>query len=285
MSALIDAAASVLSKYPLLSDAGYSGNGELNRFVGTPSSYTHKFGKLLSINSSSSSDIKEAKKIMNKQVVDLLQPLNGTGFIVKSTFEKFDTFQDYFNSDSHFISRLNYPSPIIISRFFDKKSLTNNHKNLTAMLQAFYPQSSSKSQAIASLTEFSLVGGGEVLKSKPHMAIQPAWRKTYMFMDDIDVPPADNGIQGVREVRNYATSYKLKAMKDVAPGSGTYLNEANPYDPDWKENFYGNQYNFLESVKQKYDPDGVFWCFRCVGSEDWEEITGPTLYGPLCEAK
>jgi hypothetical protein len=280
MSALIDAAASVLSNYPILSDAGYSGNGELNRFVGTPSSYTHKFGKMLSKNSSLS-EIQEAKKVM-KQVVDLL-PLSGLS--VRSTFEKFDTFQDYFNSDSHFITRLNYPSPIIISRFFDKRSLTNNHRNLTNMLQTIYPQSSSKSQAIASLTEFSLIGGGEVLKPKPHMAIQPAWRETYMFFDNIDVPPADNGIQGVREVRSYATAYKLKAVKDVAPGSGTYMNEANPYDLDWKKNFYGDQYNFLESVKQKYDPDGVFWCFRCVGSEGWEEITGPTLYGPLCETK
>jgi hypothetical protein len=27
----------------------------------------------------------------------------------------------------------------------------------------------------------------------------------------------------------------------------------------------------LLDIKQKYDPDGVFWCKKCVGSEAWVE--------------
>jgi hypothetical protein len=64
---------------------------------------------------------------------------------------------------------------------------------------------------------------------------------------------------------------------------GTYLNEADRADPDWKQDWFGSKYQWLSSVKKKYDPDEVFWCWRCVGSEGWEEVKGGTLYGPLCQ--
>ncbi|CAG8428433.1 unnamed protein product [Penicillium salamii] len=288
MSALTNASVTVLSKYPILADSGFSGNAQLNRILGTKSAYSHNLAKLLSANSSSSSlstEIEDAKRVINTQLIELLEPFNGTKLTVISTFEKYDTFKDYFDSGIHESPALNNPSPVIISRFFDKSALVNNHHNLTTMFQAIFPQSTSKVQAIASLFEFCLIGGGEVLKPQPNTAVHPSWRKTYMFAENFDVPPSDSGIKGVRQVRDYATSKKLPAMKAAAPGTGTYLNEADPYDPDWKEDFYGSRYNWLYSVKQKYDPDGVFWCYSCVGSEGWEEITGPTLYGPLCEKK
>ncbi|KAF4945218.1 hypothetical protein FGADI_12117 [Fusarium gaditjirri] len=288
ISDLVNATAEVLTRYPILSDAGFSGNGQLTRILGKHSAYSHVFGKMLSENSSaadSSREIEEAKQVMNKEVVELLRPLNGTDLSVISTFERFDTFQDYYSSVQHVSQAAINPYPVMVSRFFDKKSLLNNRENLTAMLQAILPESDSEVQAIASLLSFSLVGGGEVLKPQLNSAVYPGWRKTYTFIENFDIPPSDIGIQGLREVRDYATFKKLKAMKMVTPGLGTYLNEADPYDPDWKKDFYGKQYNWLKSVKQKYDPDDVFWCYRCVGYEGWKEITGPTLYGPLCQIK
>ncbi|KAJ2975711.1 hypothetical protein NQ176_g5367 [Zarea fungicola] len=65
---------------------------------------------------------------------------------------------------------------------------------------------------------------------------------------------------------------------------GNYGNEADPWDPDWRNDWFGeDNYKFLLSVKRKYDPANVFWCWRCVGNDAWEEITGDGLYGPLCE--
>ncbi|KAJ5152014.1 hypothetical protein N7492_010309 [Penicillium capsulatum] len=287
MTALTNASVSVLSKYPALSDAGFSGNGQINRKLGSKSAYYHNCGKLLSGKSTpdSSSEINEAKRVINKELGELLRPLNGSKLSITSKFETYETFQGFFNVGNHESPALLNPMPVMISRFFDKKSLVNNHRNLTSMFQAIFPQSASKAQAIGSLLEFSLVGGGQVLKPQPHTAVHPGWRKTYLFVENFDVPPSDSGMKGMRQIRDYATSKKLKAMKDAAPGVGTYLNEADPFDPDWKEDFYGPQYDWLKSVKQKYDPHGVFWCFRCVGYEGWGEITGPALYGPLCQAK
>ncbi|KAG9494804.1 hypothetical protein J7337_013943 [Fusarium musae] len=288
ISDLVNATVEVLSEYPILSDAGFSGNGQLTRVLGKNSAYSHVFGKMLLGNSSvadSSREIEEAKEVMNKNVVELLRPLNGTNLSVMSTFERFDTFQDYYSSVQHEPQAAINPYPVMVSRFFDKKSLVNNRENLTGMFQAILPESDSEVQAVASLLSFFLVGGGEVLKPQLNSAVHPGWRKTYTLIENFDIPPSDIGIQGLRKVRDYATSKKLKAMKMATPGLGAYLNEADPYDPDWKEAFYGKQYNWLKSVKQKYDPDDTFWCYRCVGYEGWEEITGPTLYGPLCQTK
>ena len=47
------------------------------------------------------------------------------------------------------------------------------------------------------------------------------------------------------------------------------MNENNPYNPRWKEDFFGAHYPRLLSIKQKVDPQGIFWCPVCVGSESW----------------
>lgn len=60
-------------------------------------------------------------------------------------------------------------------------------------------------------------------------------------------------------------SKKLEAI--VGKSGGTYLNEANPYEVDWKEAFWGENYARLERVKRRVDPGGLFVCNRCVGGE------------------
>eukprot|EP01084_Bolivina_argentea_P165767 287920_1 len=55
-------------------------------------------------------------------------------------------------------------------------------------------------------------------------------------------------------------------------GIGKYSNEenyecGNP-ECNWKQQFYGeSHYEKLLKVKQKWDPNQVFWCYHCVGSD------------------
>jgi len=49
----------------------------------------------------------------------------------------------------------------------------------------------------------------------------------------------------------------------------SYFSES-PYvqlDGTWKKRYWGTNYPRLLSVKQSYDPEGVFWCHNCVGSD------------------
>lgn len=277
-SALISAVAEIAAKFPSLMDEGFSGNAAVNRLPGI-FAYKHDVGKLLETNSSS--EIEHARKVMNKEISELNRKYNGTTLSVKSSFHEHKSFQDYFSSGGHYSPASN--SPIMISRFFDKKSLENQEKSLATMLTTLFGKIDAGVQPTASLLELMLIGGGQVLKPAPHTSVNPAWRKTYMLAEQVEVTPPGSGLEGLRQVRDRATNKKLKAMKDATPGMGTYMNEADPYDPDWKEAWYGDRYESLKAAKEKYDPDNVFWCWRCVGSEGWDEIKGGTLYGPLCQ--
>lgn len=53
----------------------------------------------------------------------------------------------------------------------------------------------------------------------------------------------------------------------VGPEGGTYINEANPYEPDWEQVFWGDKYERLLKIKKRVDPQGRFGCNRCVGGD------------------
>ena len=40
---------------------------------------------------------------------------------------------------------------------------------------------------------------------------------------------------------------------------------------NWQQVFWGDNYNRLLKIKNKYDPNGLFYCHHCVGSEYWQE--------------
>lgn len=63
----------------------------------------------------------------------------------------------------------------------------------------------------------------------------------------------------------------MPKMAGLTPGGGSYLNEADVQDPDFQSAFYGDNYNALLEVKDKYDPQGVFYAKTAVGSERWQE--------------
>ncbi|WYZ38097.1 hypothetical protein EsH8_III_000011 [Colletotrichum jinshuiense] len=79
---------------------------------------------------------------------------------------------------------------------------------------------------------------------------------------------------------------QLQPWREASPGAGAYLNEADINEPNLQQAYYGNNYDYLYQLKQKYDPWGVLYAATAVGSEDWY-ITGqidyyPTQNGRLC---
>ncbi|KAK8054656.1 FAD/FMN-containing dehydrogenase [Apiospora phragmitis] len=62
----------------------------------------------------------------------------------------------------------------------------------------------------------------------------------------------------------------LPALERVTPGSAAYVNEGDPFQEDWKETFFGPNYDRLLAIKDKYDPDGVFYARKTVGSDRWD---------------
>lgn len=56
--------------------------------------------------------------------------------------------------------------------------------------------------------------------------------------------------------------------EELTPGGGAYHNEANPWTKDWKQAWWGNNYERLLEIKKKYDPEGLLGCWKCVGFEE-----------------
>ncbi|KAI1079996.1 hypothetical protein F5B20DRAFT_541944 [Whalleya microplaca] len=64
-------------------------------------------------------------------------------------------------------------------------------------------------------------------------------------------------------------------------GGGSYVNEANPFTPNWRESWWGDNYARLLQIKNKYDPERLLNCWKCVGFED-EDIFSERFH---CQGK
>jgi hypothetical protein len=55
------------------------------------------------------------------------------------------------------------------------------------------------------------------------------------------------------------------------PFSGSYIHETDYEDENWSQSQWGDAtYSALKAIKVKYDPNGLFICHHCVGSEEWD---------------
>jgi hypothetical protein len=72
-------------------------------------------------------------------------------------------------------------------------------------------------------------------------------------------------IKGAKDAKRVEAAMQL--IRDATPETGTYVNEADYFEPNWQNSFWGINYPRLLRIKQKYDPDNLFICHHCVGSE------------------
>nr|WP_026253878.1 FAD-dependent oxidoreductase [Legionella shakespearei] len=59
----------------------------------------------------------------------------------------------------------------------------------------------------------------------------------------------------------------MQIISSLSVNSGTYGNEADYFLPNWQAALWGRNYDRLLEIKHKYDPESLFTCHHCVGSE------------------
>jgi hypothetical protein len=90
-------------------------------------------------------------------------------------------------------------------------------------------------------------------------------------------PPAFPGLAGhapnLAAARRDAARIEQAAaeLRKVAPEGGAYVAESSYFQADWQRAYWGANYPRLLAVKQRYDPDGLFFIRHGVGSEEWSE--------------
>jgi FAD/FMN-containing dehydrogenase len=88
-------------------------------------------------------------------------------------------------------------------------------------------------------------------------------------------PPAFPGISGhepdLALARRNATRVgaAMAELRTLVPEAGAYVSESNYFEENWQRAFWGANYARLRAVKDKYDPEGLFFVHHGVGSEDW----------------
>jgi hypothetical protein len=74
-------------------------------------------------------------------------------------------------------------------------------------------------------------------------------------------------------------------LRALAPNSGAYQNEADVFEPDPVDSFWGRtNYNTLLAYKKKIDPGNVLTCWGCIGWKNSDSRYSCYPQVPSCSA-
>ncbi|KAG9520865.1 FAD/FMN-containing isoamyl alcohol oxidase MreA, partial [Aureobasidium melanogenum] len=109
-------------------------------------------------------------------------------------------------------------------------------------------------------------------------SVLPAWRDS-LFTMTIGIPLAQDATWAAMQNGQRQLNAWQDLLRTVTPGGGTYMSEATYDNPNWKPDYFGANYQRLLSIKNKYDPQRLFWVNTAVGSDDYWR---PAVDGRLC---
>ncbi|KAH8646903.1 FAD/FMN-containing isoamyl alcohol oxidase MreA [Xylariales sp. PMI_506] len=156
----------------------------------------------------------------------------------------------------------NAANNIQIGNWFMPRSIVIDHNKDKQYIDALF--NITQQGAIVAMLCFNV-------SNKKDNAVFPGWRDVLIF-NMIELPTTlTESLEDEHVALEEINANMLPLLRDISPDSGCYLNEANPLDPNWKTNFYGVNYNKLESIKNKYDPYHMFYGLTAVGSDYWIE--------------
>ncbi|KAL2204475.1 FAD-binding domain-containing protein [Sarocladium strictum] len=129
--------------------------------------------------------------------------------------------------------------------------------------------------AIKNLTSSGVLAVGSAAAYKSRFstpnAVLPAWRNAYIQLQ-LTTPWSNDPSQlnTMVDAQHRMTDEFNPQLARLTPGGGAYMNEADFREPNWKETWFGENYEKLLAVKRKYDPEGLLYMFKGVGSDAWK---------------
>jgi len=193
---------------------------------------------------------------------DLTFDRNGT--------HSFATFHDYFLQRK---SSVNFfgSNALVGSRLIPETTVRNEPGQFADVLLRIRGRSQNQTTLAG-----HLVAGGHVSKISVNNSINPAWRKA-LFNVLYTQGWSEDATGAVQKHMTARLRSQIEILDTIAGGGGTqsncYLNEADLNEEDWQRKYFGNDdiYNRLKSVKKTYDPNDLFICKNCVGSDEWSD--------------
>lgn len=257
----MNAVAIMYEAFPSLIDGGLSGYGAWSAYNppttagNSPARMIYNFGAF-------DATIAQVQELFAPTTTKL-EGYNGTSVNITINYSTFNDYFEYYYATNG-VNNAAESQGALVSRLLGKQHLSNR----TGLRKMLNVTAGKPDEYIAST--FGAVGGGAVLQAPDKFSgVNPAWRETYVM---------NLVAQGLSNTADYATvaavhhdiTYvKGAAMTELAPDTGAYMNEGDSQDPNYLLNFYGGALDHHQSVKAKYDPENVFYCPTCVGSQSW----------------
>ncbi|KAE8386199.1 putative isoamyl alcohol oxidase [Aspergillus alliaceus] len=270
-----DAAVTYLSALPDLMDAGLSGacmlaTGESARSFASLKKFTAGAviqQALWSFNSTPSA----MEALVNPILSNITRAAGGNSSLTVSfRASSAGNYSSFFSAISG--SEAAGGQSVVSSRLLGRAELidTPRHKRTAYLKTAMRSQNETAGT-------FATIGlqGGPGVRNTPQEAwgaLLPAWRSTYLHFisNGATVDPLAAGSPKLA-LEHAARWYEAREVmwREWSPGSGAYMNEANPYTTNFKQDFYGSNYDRLVEVKSKYDPSESLFVLSGVGSDKW----------------
>ncbi|KAL5621098.1 hypothetical protein FOBRF1_004344 [Fusarium oxysporum] len=111
--------------------------------------------------------------------------------------------------------------------------------------------------------------GPKNVERKMRGGLNPAWRSAYLHLMTTGVNVETTGStphDALNTAAAWAEENKEAVWRKWAPDTGAYVNEANPFTRDFQQVFYGDYYDRLLKIKEKYDPSSSL-----LGDKYWED--------------
>ncbi|KAK1982749.1 hypothetical protein LZ30DRAFT_624744 [Colletotrichum cereale] len=257
----LDAMTDIYSSFPYLSEVGFGGDGfwVLNSPItlgasNFTTSYSHTF---INLGKSPSETMQLFAPVAAK-----INPLSDAGFTVFITQEVFPDYGSYYTKNSAIPGGAGGVSALS-SRLLGRSALKGSRAELRKTMETV---AGADGKVVAHTVVLHGLEASPVMRDET-AAVQPGWHDS-ILLDIFERPIFDEPTKA--EMFNDIRHNIAPIYHRLSPNTGTYMNEGDWGDADYQENFYSSNWETLSDIKAKYDPDGVFYCQTCVGSDEWE---------------
>lgn len=156
---------------------------------------------------------------------------------------------------------------------------TTVQNNLPGLIQVFREISTNPNFPLQRISAISINVTHDRVGNQPGSnAVLPAWRDALYTLNLAIGYGADASVQELQQAQAQLNEWQT-LFEPLTPGGGTYMNEATWDNVNWKQDYFGSNYEKLLQVKRRWDPDGQLWQHTSVGADESWRVSGD---GRLC---
>ncbi len=189
-----------------------------------------------------------------------------------------DSFYDHFNHYD-FPPEIYATNATIGGRLIPASTVRDNLPDLLDVFRTILLDSSFPRKRISAIS--LNVTHDRVGNTPSSNAVLPAWRDALYTLNLAIGFEADASTPELVAVQAKMNEWQ-DLFEPLTPGGGAYMNEATFDNVNWKQDYFGSNYERLLEIKRKWDPGFMLWQHTSVGSDVFWEVGGD---GRLCRVE